>query len=139
MTERQNIEPKAIPASHHDLLERPLVMALATTLSDGTPQVTPVWFNFDSGYIYVNSARGRLKDRNLRERPYVAVTIVDPDNIYRYLAIRGPVVEITEEGGREHIDFLAQRYTGAERYGGMEPGMVRVKYTLAPEHVLAAG
>ncbi len=139
MTERQPIEPKAIPASHYDLLERPLVSALATVLSDGTPQVTPVWFNFDSGYIYFNSARDRLKDRNLRARPYVAVTIVDPDNMYRYLAIRGPVVEITEQGGREHIDFLAKRYTGAERYGGMEPGMVRVKYTLAPEHVLAAG
>jgi PPOX class probable F420-dependent enzyme len=112
-----------IPASHHDLLERPLIMSLATTLPDGTPQVTPVWFNYDDGKIFFNTARGRLKDRAINKTPYVAITIVDPDNMYRYLAIRGPVT-MTEEGGRDHIDLLARRYTGA---------------ALIPEHVLAAG
>src|SRR3954453_19289856 len=91
-------EPKTIPESYHDLLERPLIMALATTLRDGTPQVTPIWFNFAGGYIYFNTASGRVKDRAIRQTPYVALTIVDPDNIYRYLAIRGPIVEISEEG-----------------------------------------
>lgn len=134
----EQVQLKSIPESHRDLLDRPLIMSLATTLQDGTPQVTPVWFNSADGYIRFNSARGRLKDRAIRERPYVAVTIVDPDNHYRYLAIRGPVVEITEEGGREHIDFLAKRYRGLDKYPGpLEE--VRVTYRLAPEHVVAAG
>ena len=139
MTEREQIQAKPIPESHRDLLERPLFMSLATTLADGTPQVTPVWFNYEDGYIYFNSARGRIKDKAVRRNPYVAVTIVDPDNMYRYLAIRGPVVEITEEAAHDHIDFLAQRYTGAEKYTPQTPDEVRVTYKMAPEHVLAAG
>jgi PPOX class probable F420-dependent enzyme len=126
-----------IPASHHDLLERPLIMSLATTLPDGTPQVTPVWFNYDDGKIFFNTARGRLKDRAINKTPYVAITIVDPDNMYRYLAIRGPVT-MTEEGGRDHIDLLARRYTGAETYPG-PLSETRIKLALIPEHVLAAG
>ncbi|HZG69553.1 MAG TPA: PPOX class F420-dependent oxidoreductase [Herpetosiphonaceae bacterium] len=126
-----------IPASHQDLLDRPLIMALATTLSDGTPQVTPVWFNYEDGAIYFNTARGRLKDRAIRQTPYVAITIVDPDNMYRYLAIRGPVT-MTEEGGRDHIDLLAKRYMGADKYPG-PLSEVRIKFRLTPEHVLAAG
>jgi PPOX class probable F420-dependent enzyme len=131
-------QPVAIPESHHDLLEQPIVMALATTLSDGTPQVTPIWFNFQDGHILFNSARGRLKDRAIRERPYVALTIIDPKNPYRYLAIRGPVVEITEEGARDHIDFLAKRYRGLDSYPG-PASETRVKYVVMPEHVLANG
>ena len=138
MTNRAYSPPQPIPESHRDLLERPLVMALATTLSDGTPQVTPIWFNFDDDYIYCNTARGRLKDRAIRERPYVALTIVDPDNVYRYLAVRGPVAEITEEGARDHIDFLARRYMGAEKYPG-PADEVRVTYKIVPEHVQAWG
>lgn len=137
-TDKNNIKPQPIPESHIDLLERPLIMSLATTLSDGTPQVTPVWFNFQDGFVYFNSARGRLKDRAIRANPYVALVIVDPDNAYRYLAIRGPVTEITEEGAREHIDFLAKRYRGLEKYPG-PADEVRVKYKVVPEHVLANG
>ena len=126
-----------IPESYHDLLDRPLIMSLATTLPDGTPQVTPVWFNYENGMIYFNTASGRLKDRAIKQTPYVAVTIVDPDNMYRYLAIRGPVT-IHEEGGREHINLLAKRYTGADKYPGPESEQ-RIKFALTPEHVLAAG
>jgi PPOX class probable F420-dependent enzyme len=128
-----------IPEAMRDLVDRPLIMALATTLSDGTPQVTPVWFNYDDGYLYFNTARGRLKDRAIREKPYVALTIVDPDNGYRWLAIRGPVVEITEAGGREHADFLSQRYTGVDKYTLASPDEVRVKFKIAPAHVTAGG
>lgn len=128
--------PESIPESHYDLLERPLVMSLATTLSDGTPQVTPVWFNMDGGDILFNSARGRLKDKAIRQNPYVAISIVDPENPYRYLAVRGPVVEITEEGAHEHINALSLRYRGNPNYP-LPAGETRVMYRLRPEHVSA--
>lgn len=137
MSDTTNPQPKAIPESHLDLLEQPNVASLATTLPDGTPQVTPIWFSYDQGYILFNSAAGRLKDRAMRANPYVAFTIIDPTNIYRFLAIRGPVVEITEEGARAHIDALAKRYTGADKYPGPATE-TRVIYKVAPEHVLAA-
>ncbi|MGB0387499.1 MAG: PPOX class F420-dependent oxidoreductase [Ardenticatenaceae bacterium] len=131
-----DFDAKPIPESGMDLIERPLVMALATTLADGTPQVTPVWFSYEDGHILFNSARGRLKDRAIRANPYVAMTIVDPNNPYHYVAIRGPVVEITEEGAREHINALAKRYTGRDTFSG-SPDEVRVIYRLKPQHVLA--
>jgi PPOX class probable F420-dependent enzyme len=133
-----NSQPKAIPESHRDLIDRPIVTNLATTLPDGTPQVTPVWFSEEGGYIYVNSARGRLKDRAMRENPYVALSIVDPDNPYRYLAVRGPVVDISEEGARDHINQLSKRYTGNENYPG-PADETRVKYKIVPEHVTTMG
>jgi PPOX class probable F420-dependent enzyme len=137
MSKSTTDRPAAIPESHLDLIEQPNPASLATTLPDGTPQVTPIWFSYDQGYILFNSAAGRLKDRAMRTNPYVAFTIIDPNNIYRYLAIRGPVVEITEEGARAHINFLAKRYTGADQYPGPAEE-VRVIYKVAPEHVLAA-
>lgn len=133
-----NTNRESIPESHYDLLEQPLVMSLATTLSDSTPQVTPVWYSFDNGDILFNSAKGRLKDRAIRENPYVAIVIVDPTNMYRYLAVRGPIVEITEEGAHAHIDQLSKRYTGREKYN-LPEGETRVIYRLQPEHVLANG
>ena len=129
----------AIPESHRDLLERPLIMILATTLPDGTPQATPVWFHFEEGYIYLNAAAGRLKDRAIRANPYVALVVVDPENIYRYIQVRGPVVEINEEQGRAHIDYLAWRYTGAERYTSNPPDQRRVRFKIAPEKINVMG
>ncbi len=131
-------QPKAIPASHQDLIDQPIVASLGTTLPDGTPQVTPVWFDFDGGYLYFNSAAGRLKDKAVRKQPYVALTMVDPNNPYRYIAVRGPVVEITEEGGRDHINQLSKRYTGSDVYQG-PPTETRVKYKVQPEHVTTMG
>lgn len=132
-------KPLPIPPSHQDLLDRPLIMLLATTLADGTPQVTPVWFNYDGGYIYFNTAQGRLKDKAIRDRPYVALSILDPENPYRHISIRGPVVEIAEEGGRAHADFLAHRYTGAEKYTFGPPDEVRIKFKIVPEHIHTRG
>lgn len=130
--------PKPIPESCRDLLERPLIMSIATVLADGTPQVTPVWFNYEDGHILFNSARGRLKDRAIRNKPYVALTIIDPENPMHFLAIRGPVVEITEEGAVEHIDALAKRYIGKDKYP-LPPDEVRVIYRIKPQHVLTFG
>ncbi len=138
MAENNSQSPKAIPDSHRDLIEQAIVTALATKLPEGTPQVTPVWFSESDGYIYINSAKGRLKDRAIRANPYVAMMMLDPTNPYRYLAIRGPVVEITEEGARDHINLLSKRYTGRDIYNG-PADETRVRYKVSPEHVSTMG
>lgn len=126
---------KNIPEHYHDLLkdETRAFLFLATTMPDGSPQVTPVWFNHDGEHILINSARGRVKDRNMRARPRVAMVIQDPANPYRYLQIRGRVVEITEEGGLEHINSLAHKYTGQPWKANADE--VRVMYKVLPEKI----
>lgn len=135
-----DVQPKAVPASYRDLVDQPIVAAVGTTLPDGTAQVTPVWFSTDeAGYFYFNTAVGRLKDKAIKEHPYVALMILDPANPYRYLAVRGPVVLITEEGAREHINQLSARYTGQPVYTFGPPDEPRVMYKIAPEHVSFMG
>ncbi len=126
-----------IPPSHRDLLERPVLAVLATIMPDGTPQASPVWVDYHEGYIRFNSAKGRQKDRNVRARPFVSLVLVDPDNPYRYLEIRGRVIKITEEGAREHIDALAGKYTGQPRFTPQNPDEVRVMYYVEPTRVIA--
>src|SRR6266436_855385 len=104
-----------IPESYKDLLEKPAFGNLGTLMADGSPQVTPVWVDYDGAYVRVNSAKGRVKDKNMRRDKRVALSIQDPDNPYRYLAIRGEVAEITENGADAHIDALAKKYLGKER------------------------
>ncbi len=127
-----------IPHAYLDLFEKKAFGHLATVMSDGTPQVTPVWVSFDGEHVLVNTARGRLKDRNIEKVPYVAIDVIDPDNPYRYVAIRGPVVEMTEEGAREHINELSRRYRGVYPYPG-PANETRVIIKIATEHVLAQG
>ncbi len=126
---------KNVPDSHQDLLadETKALAFLATIMSDGSPQVTPVWFNTDGDHILINSAEGRVKDRNMSARPQVALTIMDLKEPYRYLQIRGKVVEITSEGGDEHIHALSRKYFG-ENY--MIPdGQIRKKYKILPQKI----
>src|ERR1700751_4491118 len=108
---------------------------LATLMSDGSPQVTPVWFNYVDNAIRVNSARGRVKDRNMRVGSPVALAILDPDNPYRYVQIRGRVRKITEDGAVAHIDKLAKKYIGQDKYPWSGPGEVRVIYEIEPKRV----
>jgi PPOX class probable F420-dependent enzyme len=124
-----------------DLLrdDRKALANVGTVMPDGSPQVTPMWFDYDGKLILVNSARGRVKDRNIRRNPAVAVSIVDPDNAYRYVTVRGRVVEITEEGADAHIDRLAKKYLGQDRYPYRRPGEVRVTYKIAPQRVSGMG
>ena len=126
--------------AYRDLLEQQKPLAdLGTVMADGTPQVTPMWFDWDGTHIRVNSAKGRIKDRNMRARPAVAVSIVDPDNPYRYLSIRGRVVEVTEQGADAHIDALAKKYLGKDTYPFRRDGEVRVTYKIRPDHVGGMG
>lgn len=129
-----------IPEKFRDLLTTKKAFAhLATLMPDGTPQVTPVWIDFDGNHVIVNSAKGRLKDRNLRERKQVAIAVTDPDNPYRYLGIRGTVSEITEEGADSHIDKMAKKYMGKDKYPYRRPDEVRVLYKITPEKVSGMG
>ena len=128
-----------IPASHKDLLEKQAFGNLGTIMPDGSPQVTPVWVDYDGKNIIVNSAKGRQKDKNLRRDGRVAVSIQDPQNPYRYLEIRGHVGEITEDGADAQIDRMAKKYLGKDKYPFRQPGEVRVMYKIVPEHFTQIG
>jgi len=128
-----------IPAKYKDLFEKKAFANLATLNADGTPQVTPVWVDYDGDYVLVNSARGRRKDKNMERNPAVALSIQDPENPYRYLEVRGKVTDITEEGADQHIDKMAKKYLGADKYPGRQPGEVRVLYKIKPEHTSTMG
>ena len=129
-----------IPAEFRDLLtEKNAIASLATIMPDGTPQVTPVWFDYTSGTIRVNTAKGRVKARNMKEGSPVALAILDPDNPYRYIQVRGRVRRVTEEGASAHIDSLAKKYLGKDKYPFAQPGEVRVIYEIETEKVQAMG
>jgi PPOX class probable F420-dependent enzyme len=129
----------AIPQSHTDLFNKKAFASLATVNPDGSPQVTPVWVDFDGTNILVNTARGRKKDRNLQGNARVALAITDPDNPYRYLGVQGRVVELTEQGADAHIDKMAMKYMGKEKYPLRAAGEVRVLAKISPEKVHVMG
>lgn len=116
--------------------ETKAIAYLALTLSDGMPHVSPIWFEWDGTHIIINTARGRVKDKILKTHPIVALTIVPPDNYYRYLLIRGPVVDETEVGGFEMICDLNEKYHGNRNFA-RRPGQVRVTYKILPEKVFS--
>lgn len=129
-----------IPDRHADLLKRETkaLAHLGLVTSQGEPQVTPIWFDWDGTHIILNTARGRLKDRVMQKRPVVAVEITDPANPYRYIQMRGRVVDETEEGGYEQICDLNEKYHGHRNYPKRD-GEVRVTYKVLPERVQTMG
>jgi PPOX class probable F420-dependent enzyme len=123
----------AIPEKYLDLMQQKKAFAsLATAMADGSPQVTPVWFDYKDGLVRVNSAKGRVKTRNMTVGAPVALAIIDPDDPYRYLQIRGRVGRVSEEGADRHIDSLAKKYLGQDKYPYAKPGEVRVIYEIDP-------
>jgi PPOX class probable F420-dependent enzyme len=126
--------PAEIPEKFRDLFRKRAFAHLATLMPDGQPQVSPVWIDFDGRYVVFNTARDRQKDRNLRRDPRVSLSILDPENPYRYLEVRGRVAEITEEGADAHIDRLAKKYLDLDKYPYRQAGEVRVMFKIAPEH-----
>ena len=129
----------AIPQAHRDLFDKKSFAHLATVGADGAPQVTPVWIDHDGSHIRFNTARGRVKTRNLERNPRVALSVQDPDNPYRYVQVRGRVVEMTEKGADAHIDALAKKYLGQDRYPHRRPGEVRVTVKVVPEKIQSMG
>jgi len=130
---------QAIPEKYRDLFNKKAFASLATLMPDGRPQVTPVWCDVEGELVVVNSAKGRQKDRNLRRDPRVSLAIIDPDNPYRYLELRGRVVEITEQGAAAHIDKMAKKYLGVDKYPYANPNEVRVMYKIQPERTSMMG
>jgi len=123
----------AIPEKYLDLLQQKKTFAnLATVMPDGSPQVTPVWFDYQDGCIRVNAAKGRVKARNMQEGAPVALAIVDPENPYRYIQVRGRVKRVAEQNANAHIDSLAKKYLGKDKYPFAQPGEVRVMYEIEP-------
>jgi PPOX class probable F420-dependent enzyme len=130
---------ESIPEKYLDLLRKPAFANLGTIMRDGNPQVTPVWVDYDGKYVRVNSALGRVKDKNMRRDPRVSLAIQDPDNPYRYVEIRGKVVEITQNGADDHINKLSQKYLGKSEYPYRKPGEVRVTYKIEPQKISSNG
>ena len=129
-----------IPSDYLDLLQQKKAFAsLATVMADGSPQVTPVWFDYTNGVIRINSAKGRTKSRNMHEGASVALSIMDPDNAYRYIQVRGKVTKVTEQGATAHIDSLAKKYIGKDKYPWSRPDEVRVTFEITPNAVQVMG
>ncbi len=131
--------PQVIPEKYRDLFQKRAFANLATLMPNGSPQVTPVWCDFDGEHVLFNSAKGRQKDKNVRRDPRVALTLMDPENPYRYLEIRGRVVEITEDGADAMLDRMSKKYLGVDKYPYGAPGDVRVIYKVQPEHTTVMG
>jgi PPOX class probable F420-dependent enzyme len=121
------------------LTEKKSLAHLATLMPDGSPQVTPVWFFYQGGKFIVNTARGRVKEKNMKENSTVALSIVDPDNAYAHVAVRGKITRVTEEGADDNIDAMAKKYLGQDEYPFRRPGEVRVKYEIEPISVSVMG
>jgi PPOX class probable F420-dependent enzyme len=130
---------QTIPEKYLDLFQKKAFGQLATLMPDGSPHVSPVWVDYDGRYLVINSAKGRVKDRNMRRDPRVGIDLLDPDNPYRHLSIRGRVTEITENGADEQIDKLTKKYLGQDRYPNRGSGEVRVIYKIEPQSVHTMG
>ncbi len=128
-----------IPENYADLFAKKVFAGLATLMPDGAPQVTPVWIDYDGENVVFNTAVGRQKDKNLQRDGRVSLMLVDPDNSYRYLEVRGRVVERTTEGADEHINKMAKKYIGQDVYPWGRPGEVRVIFKIKPEHTSTMG
>jgi PPOX class probable F420-dependent enzyme len=128
-----------IPDAYVDLFKKTAFAHLATLMPNGQPQVTPVWVDYDGRHILFNTAEGRQKDKNLQRDKRVALSMTDPDNPYRYLEVRGQVVERTKSGADQHIDQMAKKYLGKDKYPFRQAGEVRVIYKIDPQHVTKMG
>jgi len=129
----------SIPESHLDLFRKKAFANLATLMPNGSPQVTPVWVDYDGRHVLINTAEGRQKDKNLQRDGRLALSIFDPENPYRYLEVRGQVAERTREGADQHIDAMARKYLGKDKYPYRQPGEVRVLYKVTPERCTFMG
>ncbi|HEU4605500.1 MAG TPA: PPOX class F420-dependent oxidoreductase [Nitrososphaera sp.] len=108
---------------------------LATLMNDGSPQVTPIWVDIDGDYIIVNTAKGRIKHKNISNDPRVAVSVADQANPYNMVTVQGTVVEQTTKGADEHIDRMAKKYLGLDKYPGRAPGEKRIILKIKPDRV----
>ncbi len=125
-----------IPTEYHDLFEKRSFAHFGTVLPNGAPHITPVWIDYDAedDRLLVNTERGRQKDRNVRRNPDVGLSLLDPDDPYRYLAVVGTVEETTTDGARDHIDALSQRYAGTDYQNPIQTE--RVILRIRPDRII---
>jgi PPOX class probable F420-dependent enzyme len=128
-----------IPEPWKALLKQPVFVHLTTLMPDGSPQTSPVWVDLEGEDIVINSAQGRVKDKNIRRDPRVSFSVTAPDDPYKSLQVRGRVVDITTQGADAHIDAMAKKYMGKDKYPFKQPGEVRVKYRIVTDKVSATG
>lgn len=129
----------SFPENYRDLFQKKSFGAFTTLMPDGSPQTTPVWIDYRDDEIWVNSAVGRQKDRNVRRDPRVAIAVMDPENPYRYVEVRGRVREITQDSADAHIDKMSQKYLGQDKYPYRQAGEQRVLYKISIEKTHAMG
>lgn len=145
---RQASSLDELAPEHLALLDKPVYATIATLRKEGPPHLTTVWVDRDDKHVRLNSAKGRVKDRNLRARPDCSIMLVDPESPYHWISIEGEVVEITDEEDpdparakavTEHIDDLAEHYVNKRPYPTRQPGEVRVMYRIAPGRIVTFG
>ena len=136
MTENGRVE---IPEGYRDLLESTALVHVATLGPDGEPQNNPVWFDWDGEHVLFSQTRTRQKYRNLGRDPRIAFSLVDPDNPYRYLEIRGEVARVEDDPGNDFINAMAKKYMGVDKYPFHQPGDERVVVHVRPRHTTQMG
>lgn len=124
-----------IPEDAHEVIDNPNLAHVATVNPDGSPQVTPVWVSREGDSLLINTAKGRIKAKNLERDPRVAISIVDAENPYNPLVIQGRVTELTEDGADDHINALSKKYLDEEVYPFRQPGEERLRVIIHPEKV----
>jgi PPOX class probable F420-dependent enzyme len=117
-----------------ELLNEPQIANIATVMADGTPQVTPVWIDTDGEHVFFNTAKHRVKFRNLERNPKVAISVVDKNNPYRLVVLRG-TAEFIDQDADAHIDKLAKKYLDADSYPWRNPEEERVVVKVTPEQI----
>lgn len=136
MTENGNVE---IPDGYRDLLESTALVHVATLGPNGEPQNNPVWFDWDGEHVLFSQTKARQKYRNLDRDPRIAVSMVDPENPYRYLEIRGEVARVEEDPDNEFINAMTKKYLGQDEYPFHQPGDERVVIFVRPRHTTQMG
>ncbi len=120
------------------ILEGKNFVYIATVNPDGTPQVTPAWVDTDGNFVLINTAVGRVKHRNVKKNPHVALAITEQNNPYSAVIIRGKVVElVTGRVAEDHIDKMAKKYRGLDKYPNRSPNEQRVLLKIQPSHVIS--
>ena len=125
-----------LTASAIGLLKGKNIAFVASLMKDGSPQITPVWIDYDGQFILINTAEGRVKQKNFQRDPRVAISIIDPTNPYNTVSIRGNVTDQVSEGADDHIDKLAKKYLNKDKYPGRAPGEKRILLKIKPKKVV---
>jgi PPOX class probable F420-dependent enzyme len=131
--------PDILSPKARELINRPVLASLTTLNANGSPQVTPIWVDLDGDDLLFNTAEGRVKARNLHRDPRVAVSVIDPEDPYNVVALRGSVADITTDGADAHIDSLAKKYLGVDTYPMRAEGEVRIKVRVRTDHIAMQG